>query len=100
MAGRTMRVLVNFGDDTVLVGVDQDGRRDDYLVRPSPSDEGPAWRWEHAEKQVAYTACLGGDWAGPSCNCPWGRNWKTGKQECRHLAGVRVLIARGKLRCQ
>jgi hypothetical protein len=99
-AARSVRVLSRDGDAWLLVEVTDRGASEQYLVRPCPSDVGPAWRWEHAQKQVAYTCQLEGEQGPAGCTCPHGTHRGQARKECRHVAASRALIGRGKLRCQ
>lgn len=97
---RSVRLLSRGGDEWVMVEITDKGESEQYLVRPCPSDVGPTWRFDHATKQVGYTACLGGEEGSPSCTCPHGVHRGQARKECRHVACCRALVARGKLRCQ
>lgn len=48
------------------------------------------------ESVACYNVSLGGV-AGNSCDCPWGLYCRRNGQPCRHVAGLLVLLAKGKL---
>lgn len=95
LATRSLKVTAR-GEGWLEVAITDKGETKEYLVRPLPSNAGPAYHWTETQDGQSYEVELGGEHAGASCTCPWHRH-KGHVKPCRHQAASVALLRAGKL---